>query len=118
MPLIDHKTLKQRNAGKVQFSTVREEVLALLAKGHSRRALHIVLRENGLFAGSYRRFCEYVEGIEKRERGKKTPEAAPALLEKTATITPDNPAPQPTQPKKPAVSGFAHTNTPNINDLI
>ena len=118
MPLIDHKTLKQRNAGKVQFNTVREEVLALLAKGHSRRALHIVLRENGLFTGSYRRFCEYVQGIEKRERGKKTPEAAPALPEKVAAVTPDNPAPQLVQQEKPTASGFAHTNTPNINDLI
>ena len=118
MPLIDHKTLKQRNAGKVQFSIVREEALALLGKGHSRRALHAVLRENGLFTGSYRRFCEYVKGIEKRERSPKKSEAAPALPGKAAAVTPDNPAPQPTQPEKPAASGFAHTNTPNINDLI
>ena len=130
MPLIDHKTLKQRNAGKVQFNTVREETLALLGKGHSRRALHAVLRENGLFTGSYRRFCEYVQGIEKRERGKKTPEAAPAPLEKVAAVTPDNPAPQPMQPEKPAsaqqterlekptTGGFFHTNTPNISDLF
>ena len=63
MPLIDHNTLKQRNAGKVQFNTVREEVLTLLDKGYSRRSLHAVLRENGLFTGSYRRFCEYVKGM-------------------------------------------------------
>ena len=78
MPLIDHNTLKQRNAGKVQFNAVREEALALLAKGHSRRALHAVLHEMGIFTGSYRRFCEYVKGIEKCERGPKNPEAAPA----------------------------------------
>lgn len=118
MSLIDHKTLKQRNAGKVQFNTVREEVLTLLDKGYSRRSLHAVLRENGLFTGSYRRFCEYVKGIEKRERGQKKPEAAPALPEKTAAATPEIPARQLVQPEKPATSGFFHTNTPNISDLF
>ena len=128
MPLIDHNTLKQRNAGKVQFNAVREEALALLAKGHSRRALHAVLHEMGIFTGSYRRFCEYVKGIEKCERGPKNPEAAPALPGKAATITPENlaprpaqqekPKPQPDMPGKPATGGFIHTNTPNINDLL
>ena len=118
MPLIDHKTLKQRNAGKVQFNTVREEVLTLLDKGYSRRVLHAVLREDGLFTGSYRRFCEYVKGIENRKRDKEKPEAAPALPEKHATVTPDNPAPQPVQPEKPATGDFFHTNTPNISDLF
>ena len=103
-------------------------MLTLLDKGHSRRALHAVLREKGLFTGSYRRFCEYVKGIEKCERGPKNPEAAPALPGKAATITPENlaprpaqqekPKPQPDMPGKPATGGFIHTNTPNINDLL
>ena len=48
---IDLNKLKQKNAGKVQFNIVREEVLALLDKGYSRRALHDVLREKSLFTG-------------------------------------------------------------------
>ena len=109
-------SLKQKNAGKVQFNAVREEIFALLDKGYSRRVLHAVLREKGLFTGSYRRFCEYVQGIGSRKRGKETPE--PALVPPNKSATPGSPAQQSTQPEKPAASGFAHTNTPNINDLI
>ncbi|WP_374289639.1 TraK family protein [Desulfovibrio desulfuricans] len=88
-------SLKQKNAGKMQFNVVREEIFALLDKGYSRRALHAVLREKGLFTGSYRRFCEYVQGIGNRERGTKTPEPAFAALEK---IAPAVPAPTETAP--------------------
>lgn len=128
MPIIDHKILKQRNAGKVQFNTVREEVLTLLGKGYSRRALHTVLRENGLYTGSYRRFCEYLRGIENRKHSQKKPEPAHALPEKTAAATPEIPGQQPVQPEKssqepvqpekPTTGGFSHMNTPNINDLL
>ena len=118
MPRIDHKNLKQRNAGKVQFNAVREEVLALLDKGYSRRVLHAVLREKGLFTGSYRRFCEYVQGIGRRKRGKEMSEPALALPGKVTPTAAEKAAPQSAQPEKPAASGFAHTNTPNINDLI
>ena len=113
---IDLKRLKQRNTGKVQFNAVREEVLALLSKGYSRHALHAVLREKGLFTCSYRRFCEYVQGIGNRERNKTKPK--PALAAPGVTpAAPDTPATQP-PPEKPAAGGFVHTNTPNISDLI
>ena len=133
---IDLNKLKQKNAGKVQFNIVREEVLALLDKGYSRRALHDVLREKILFTGSFRRFCEYVQGIGSRERGQETPEPALAALEK---VTPPVPAPTPTAPpapprpetvtpltsttpqtsqqEKPASGGFVHS-TPNHSDLF
>lgn len=117
MPLLDRNSLKQRNAGKVQFNAVREEVLALLDKGYSRRVLHAALRKKSLFTGSYRRFCEYVQGIEKRDCSKKKPEATPILPEKTA-VAPDTPAPQPVLSEKTAASTFSHTNRPNINDLL
>lgn len=113
---IDLNNLKQKNAGKVQFNAIREEVLALLDKGYSRRALHAVLRENGLFTGSYRRFCEYVQGIEKQVRSSKEP--ATSMAGTTAPAVPEKPAPHPAQPEKPAAGGFTHATAPNINDLI
>jgi len=112
---IDPNALKQKNAGKVQFNAVREEVSALLGKGYSRRALYAVLHEKGAFTGSYRRFCEYAQGIGNRESGKEKPEPALAPSEKAA---PENTTPQTAQPVKPATGGFIHTNTPNISDLI
>lgn len=115
---IGPNSLEQKNAGKVQFNAVREEVVALLDKGYSRRVLHAVLREKGLFTGSYRRFCEYVQGFRSRERGKEMPEPALALPGKVTPTAAVKAAPQSAQPEKPAASGFAHTNTPNINDLI
>ena len=111
-------SLQQKNAGKVQFNAVREEIFALLDKGYSRRALHAVLRENSLFTGSYRRFCEYVQGIGSRKRGKEAPELALVPPGKVTPSAAVKAAPQSAQPEKPAASGFAHTNTPNINDLI
>lgn len=134
---INLDSLKQKNAGKVQFSAVREEIFALLDKGYSRRTLHAVLREEGLFTGSYRRFCEYAaQGIEKRDHGKETPKPAFAPLEKatppvpvpTPTAPPTSPAliapttPPPTAPpaprqEKPASGGFVHS-TPNHSDLF
>lgn len=113
---IDPNSLKQKNTGKVQFNAVREEVRALLDKGYSRRVLHAVLREKGLFTGSYRRFCEYVQGTRNRERGKEKLE--PALVPPNKTAAPGSPAEHSAQPEKPAAGGFAHTNTPNVNDLI
>ncbi len=109
-------SLNQKNAGKVQFNAVREEVLALLDKGYSRRVLHAVLREKGLFTGSYRRFCEYVQGIRNRERG--TEKLEPARVPPNKAATTRSPAELSVQPEKPAASDFTHTNTPNINDLI
>jgi hypothetical protein len=115
---IDPNNLKQKNAGKVQFNAVREEVSALLDKGYSRRALYAVLHEQGVFTGSYRRFCEYVQGIEKRKRGK--PELEPSANAAAATppAAPEPPVHTAPQSVKPAAGGFVHTNTPNINDLI
>ena len=125
---IDLTNLKQKNAGKLQFSAVREEVFVLLGKGYSRRALYAVLHEKGVFTGSYRRFCEYVQGIEKRKRSK--PEQA-ASMAAVPPVAPEPPVPAapptvlqppapaaPQQPVKPAAGGFVHTNRPNINDLI
>ena len=122
---IPQASLKQKNAGKVQFNAVREEILTLLDKGYSRRALYAVLHEKGLFTGSYRRFCEYAQGIGKRERGKEAPEPAFAPTEK---VTPPEPAPTapPASPltspsasrqEKLPSSGFVHS-TPNHNDLF
>ena len=112
---INLDSLKQRNAAKVQFNAVREEVFALLDKGYSRRALHAVLREEGLFTGSYRRFCEYVRGIGKRERGKEMPEPALATSEK---VTPPPPtAQQAPRQEKTALGDFVHS-TPNHSDLF
>ena len=112
---INLDSLKQRNAAKVQFNAVREEVFALLDKGYSRRALHAVLREEGLFTGSYRRFCEYARGIGKRERGKEMPGPAITASEK---VTPPPPTAPPAQrQEKPASGGFVHS-TPNYSDLI
>ena len=117
---IDPNSLKQKNAGKVQFNAVREEIFALLDKGYSRRALHAVLREEGLFTGSYRRFCEYAaQGIEKRDHGKETPKPAFSPSEK---VMPPAPALTPTastapRQEKSASSGFIHS-TPNHSDLF
>ena len=114
-------SLKQKNAGKVQFNAVREEVFALLDKGYNRRALHAVLRERSLFTGSYRRFCEYVQGIESRERGKEKPEPVLALPEKVTPPAPAATAPTAPPPasrqEKPAAGGFVHS-APNHSDLF
>ena len=83
---IDITTLKQKNAGKVQFNTARKDIFTLLDKGYSRRALHAVLHEKGLFAGLYRRFCEYVQDTENREHSKETPEPVLAALEKGSPV--------------------------------
>lgn len=86
--IIDPANLKQKNAGRAQFNAVREGVLALLAKGYNRRALYAVLHEKGVFTGSYRRFCEYAQGIGNRERGKGKKEPALTPPENVAPITP------------------------------
>lgn len=122
---IDLHSLTQKNAGKVQFNAVREEISALLDKGYSRRALHAVLHEKGLFTGSYRRFCEYVQSIGKRESGQETPKpdftppekvTSPAPASTAPTATPPTAPPAPRQ-EKPAAGGFVHS-TPNHSDLF
>lgn len=63
MPAINPDNLKQTRMGLAQFLAVRDEVLALLAKGYTRRALYNELYEKGVFTRSYRRFCEYMSRV-------------------------------------------------------
>ena len=121
MPLLDRSRLKLKNAGRAQFSAVREEILALLAEGYSRHALYAELYAKGAFSGSYRCFCEYVQEME-TQRGNRESESAtgtakatpPAMPEKIAPkppanvagtappAVPERPAPQPAAPENPA----------------
>lgn len=75
---------------RVEFMAVREEVEALIAKGHPAMSIYQQFREAGKISMSYRAFHRHLKGAPKKTRQSAPPE-------KPTT-------PLPVQPKAPAVS--------------
>jgi hypothetical protein len=72
----------RRNAGRVEFIAVREEIMDLLSQGHNRIMIYEHLVAKHKITMSYRTFCDYFRSPQKTQ-----PLALPTL-EKKQTITP------------------------------
>ncbi|MDR3631408.1 MAG: TraK family protein [Desulfocapsaceae bacterium] len=72
----------RRNAGRVEFIAVREEIGNLLAQGHNRVMIYEHLAAEGKITMSYRTFCEYFRSPQKTQ-----PLALPTL-EKNQKLNP------------------------------
>ena len=72
----------RRNAGRVEFIAVRDEILDLLSRGHNRIMIYEHLVAEQKITMSYRTFCDYFHSPQKTQ-----PLALPTL-EKSHGLTP------------------------------
>jgi hypothetical protein len=54
-------------SARVEYYACREDVEAMLAKGHTARAAYEYMKEQGRVTCSYSAFCDYVRGKGKRK---------------------------------------------------
>ena len=97
-------------SARVEYFACREDVEAMLAKGHSARNVYDHMKEQGRFVCGYSAFCDYVRGNGKRLHSKK----------RSGGSKPFSTPPRPAGPKiiRPSNEPFPDPRTMDIKDGI